>query len=159
MGTGKQNVKMLSYNDWHDWQAFHLAGGGGSWLVLMCEWPVARVRLQVSFWRKSDLFSVLAMAILSYRRTNLLEVTNLQAAQVCCLIPVLYRVETVHLITFYSICMQKYSNILEGLINCLSRQENRKEIEYAWRRTVGPKKKTSSDRFAVSLIQRILVEK
>lgn len=30
-------------------------------------------------------FSVLAMAILSYRRTNLLEVTNLQAAQVCML--------------------------------------------------------------------------
>lgn len=29
--------------------------------------------------------SVLAMAILSYRRTNLLEVTNLQAAQVCML--------------------------------------------------------------------------
>lgn len=29
--------------------------------------------------------SVLSMAILSYRRTNLLEVTNLQAAQVCTL--------------------------------------------------------------------------
>lgn len=35
------------------------------------------------------LFPVLAMAILSYRRTNLLEVTNLQAAQVCGLIALL----------------------------------------------------------------------
>ena len=30
-----------------------------------------------------DSLSVLAMAVLSYRRANLLEVTNLQAAQVC----------------------------------------------------------------------------